>query len=328
MLALRKVAPNRALDRGNALGRRLLRPARRLGLISIRPVSFQNREGIAAYNFVLPARRMRSGVTAMIRARNEESRIADCLRSIVHLFDEIVFVDNGSSDDTLAVVSAFKERYDKRDIVMIHEYPHRIARCGVEHWETPEDSVHSLVYYYNWCLAQCTCRYVFKWDADMVVSADGAEEFSRLLDRTRSRRTPPTVWSIPIQTVYRSLDGRWYQAQDDIASEIRLAPNQSAIRYRKAQHWEVLQPDVWVRRQAFHPVCIYELKDTAEDEFDHWTSTEDFPTSRKRREWEHYQQVKAGTGVSSTSFLELSGQFMEVAAGVTPVSAGQQRRES
>ena len=34
----------------------------------------------------------------MLRARNEETKIVACLSSILPIFDEIIFVDNGSVD--------------------------------------------------------------------------------------------------------------------------------------------------------------------------------------------------------------------------------------
>lgn len=44
--------------------------------------------------------------TAVIITKNEERNLSDCLTSL-HEFDEVVLVDNGSTDSTLSIASAF-----------------------------------------------------------------------------------------------------------------------------------------------------------------------------------------------------------------------------
>src|SRR5688572_4405193 len=118
-------------------------------------IAFRNREGLVEYDFVLPGCVRAAGVSAMLRVKNESRKIDMCLSSALHLFDEIVVIDNASSDDTRQLVEQFKTDHDRQDKIRLCSYPHRIARCGDEHWSTPEDSVHSLVYYYNWCRSKC-----------------------------------------------------------------------------------------------------------------------------------------------------------------------------
>lgn len=273
-----------------------------------RDVTFRNREGLADFDFLLPAGRTAGGVSAMVRARNESRKIESCLSSILPLFDEIIVVDNGSDDDTLRLVRAFKETHDGEDRMRVLEYPHAIARCGDEHWATPADSVHSLAYYYNWCLAQCSRSYVFKWDADMVVAKGKGAALRQLFAGLPG--VPPEMWRVRAQTVYRAPDGAWYLAQDEVNSEVRLAPNRAAIRYRKARHWEVLRSDINVSTRDFEPVSIYELKDVSEDEFAHW-STRDFPTERKRREWENFERLRRGE-TGGGRFVHMPDDFVEV----------------
>jgi len=130
---------------------------------------FTNREGFINFNFALSEGRAKHGVTAMLRVKNEEAKIAYSLRSIIDSFNEIILVDNGSLDATVEIVRKLKSEIDREDKIRIYSYPFQIARCGPEHFATPEDSVHSLVYYYNWALSRCSLKYVCKWDADMVL---------------------------------------------------------------------------------------------------------------------------------------------------------------
>jgi glycosyltransferase involved in cell wall biosynthesis len=270
-------------------------------------IAFRNREGLVEYDFVLPGRVSATGVTAMLRAKNEARKIEMCLSSILHLFDEIVVVDNASSDDTLQLVEQFKADHDRQDRIRIYSYPHRISRCGDEHWETPDDSVHSLVYYYNWCRSKCHCGHIFKWDADMALAKNATEPVRQLFS-TLDVETA-TFYSFPVQTVYRR-GSDWYLAHGDVNREPRLAPNGAAVRYFKTRYWEQLNSDFRVDYRDVESIYIYELKDVSEDEFSHWTPGGDFPAERKQREWFNFQMVKRGE-LGGERFEKLSSDFTE-----------------
>jgi glycosyltransferase involved in cell wall biosynthesis len=259
---------------------------------SIVPVRFQNEERHGAFDFTLPGRRWRAGVSAMLRIKNEERRIVDCLASIMDVFDEIVVVDNGSTDATLDLVRRFAREQDAAKKIDIHSYPFTIARCGQENADTPEFSVHSLAYYYNWCRSRCSRRLVFKWDADMLLK-DGAAEYLR----SRLRLLPwlqPVMVSVPIQTIYHSGKNVFFAARGEINSEPMIFTNMAAIHYRKAQRWETLRVhEVPVVKSALSEVLIYEIKDTEMDEFSHWTNADLF-TERKKREWRNFNIVRSG----------------------------------
>jgi hypothetical protein len=266
---------------------------------------FRNREGLREYDFVLPRRGKGAGVSVMLRARNEENKIITCLSSILPLFDEIVFVDNGSVDSTLELVRRFKRDHDRNEVIVIHEYPHDVATYGERHQATPKDSVHSPVYFYNWCRAKCTRRYVCKWDADMALANGATDAFHAFL--VSIAEGPQTLGSFPLQTLYRAA-GIWYLAKGDVNEEARVFPNRSAMRFEKALHWEALRTSgVELPTRSLGQMLAYELKDTAEDEFSHWTTT-DFPTPRKKLEWRNFNLVKNGE-LSPELFEPLDGEI-------------------
>jgi hypothetical protein len=277
--------------------REMLRPKRSL--------RFENREGVKEYDFVLPGKRWRKGVSAMLRVKNEERKIVLCLASILDVFAEIVLIDNGSTDSTVELVRAFAQQTDRRGKLTLFSYPFDVARCGEEHRSTPADSVHSLAYYYNWCLSKCRRSYVFKVDADMVVSTLGARRLPKLF----ARLSPlvPTIIEPSVQTMYHSPDGRWFLSTDEIHREPRLFPNTSTIRFHKAKHSEVLGEEIPTARSVCEDVFFYELKDTTEDEFLHWTDRR-FPTERKQQEWRNFNLVKSGA-ISDGAFVEVSPPF-------------------
>jgi len=271
------------------------------GRFIARKVDFNNVEGLLNFDFSLFSGRERNGTSAMLRVKNEEAKIEYCLRSILTAFDEIVVVDNESKDKTLDIVRKIKEETDREDKIKIFSYPFKIARCGSEHWNTPENSVHSLVYYYNWALSQCSHRYVCKWDGDMVLREEALESFKIFLQRIQSQTTK--CWIVPGQTLYRDLAGNYYLAKGEINGEVRVFPYGFNPRYHKAEHWEVLKGERPLDIDRVDAIVFYELKFADEEEFSHWTTT-DFPTPRKRREWENFQLIKEGK-VTDSRFEEL-----------------------
>lgn len=268
--------------------------------------NFKNLEGFHNYYFTLFESHWKAGVSAMLRVKNEEEKIHYCLGSIFDLFDEIVFIDNGSEDKTLEIVRQFKKQIDKGNKIKIYCYPFKVARCGSENSNTPEDSVFSLAYYYNWCLSKCTFKYVCKWDADMVLrkeSRESMKSFFRQIQKDQKK-----CWTFGGQTVYRDLEGNYYLSKEEINEEIMIFPYGYNVRFYKVDLFERLlsQPQLPVGR--FEEVPFYELKFVNEEEFSHW-STNDFPTPRKKMEWENYQLIKQGN-VDIARFEKLSSKFL------------------
>ena len=270
--------------------------------------TYRNREGLSAFDVTLPGRVRGEGVSAMLRVRNEESRIWDCLESILYAFDEIVVVDNASTDSTEALLTRFKEERDDQDVIRRFSYPFEIARLGRENARTDEDSVHSVSYYYNWCLSKCRLAYVCKWDADMFLLQEGREGLRDFLRGLSAWHLDLGVlW---IQTAYRDRAGRWFLARDEYNSEPMAWPNRATLRFHKVDLYETLGWPPYARFREWPPVhppaFIYELKDTGEDEFSHWSpeDRENFPTERKQRELRNFESVRKGV-VSAERFVEL-----------------------
>lgn len=252
-------------------------------------LEYQNIEAIAWFFFTRQRRCSRPGVSAMVRAKNEESKIGLCLESIYDAFDEIIFVDNASTDQTVLLVKEFVTRRDEKSKIRIFDYPFKVSRCGDEHFKTPENSVHSLAYYYNWALSKCSCAYICKWDADMVLADDIRGEFSEFLKQVSARRGRSAA--LPIQTLYRDGNGQFFKAREEINQEVRVFPNVSSVNFTKARLFEVLSSPQPIEQLVFPKVCGYELKFTDQDEFSHW-STRSFETRRKIREWANYTAIR------------------------------------
>ena len=98
---------------------------------------------------------MRESLSVLIPTRDEEANIAACLES-VRWADEIVVVDSGSTDRTLAIARPIASR------VLEHEYVNSAAQK-------------------NWALPQLTHRWVLIVDADERVPPALQDEIGRVL---------------------------------------------------------------------------------------------------------------------------------------------------
>ncbi len=268
---------------------------------------FKNSEGFFNFNFILRDTWRRDGVSAILRVKNEEDKIYYCLHSIIRFFNEIILVDNNSDDRTLDIVREFKTREDQDDKIKIYFYPFRVARCGPEHFRTPEDSVCNLAYYYNWTLSKCSFKYVCKWDGDMVLRKEARGPFAQFLQKIQ---TPPSMcWNISGQAIYRDLANNHFLARGEINNEIRIFPNGLNPRFHKTDLYEILKAEPRLEEGHFDGVVFYELKFVSTDEFSHW-SISDIPTERKKRELENFQLVKRND-ISSSRFEKLPSSFLD-----------------
>jgi glycosyltransferase involved in cell wall biosynthesis len=271
--------------------------------ILFRSHTITNIEGIEDFFVTRSEKHLRPGITALIRAKNESQIIQRCLESIAPVFEEIVFIDNASSDDTKSIALEFATRLPRRQHtkMRVFDYPFEVARCGPEHYATNADSVRSLVYYYNWSLAQVTTDYVVKWDADMVCAPENRKILRRELLHARKSRA---LLALPLKTAYISPSGKALCDPEEVNIEPRGFPNTTFNVFEKAQDWEVLRTHRKLPHFQAREVVAYEIKDTRLDEFSHWSS-HDFQSDRKRKEWSNFNLVKRG---------DVSSQFVRIPA--------------
>ncbi len=101
------------------------------------------------------------GISALIRARNEEYWIRPCILSIKNYVDEILLIDNGSTDSTLDEVESVRNEISTP--IRIFSLP-EADYCEVSNIGIRESR-------YSWLL---------KWDADFIAQTEGPGDFSRL----------------------------------------------------------------------------------------------------------------------------------------------------
>lgn len=133
---------------------------------------------------------VRVPLSVVVITKNEEANIEDCLRSVHGWADEIVVVDDESTDSTVELARRYTDRIFRRK--MENEGIHR-----------------------NWAHAQAQNAWVLILDADEQASAELKEEIAAVLPGTEYH-----CFSIPIKTYIGSTWIRhsgWYPA-----SKIRL----------------------------------------------------------------------------------------------------------
>ena len=117
-------------------------------------------------------------ITAMVRIKNEQEFLDPSIRSIIDHVDQVVIVDNESTDSTPEIITRLCEDYP--DKVVSYTYPHAIARYGDENRKLASTwagrrSPALLANFYNWCLERCTHLFILKWDGDTIATSHFAE---------------------------------------------------------------------------------------------------------------------------------------------------------
>lgn len=276
--------------------------------------SYKNCEGLNQYNFQIPRFVEARGISAFLRVKNEERKISLCLNSIIKVFDEIVVIDNQSNDNTPNIVQEFQENHPLGHKIKLIKYPFSVSKCGKEHNNTPENSVHNLAYFYNYSLSHCTLRFVCKWDADMILIPQESSNFTNFIESINVAY--PTTWNLTGRTVYKDLKNQYWLSKEEIHSEPRVFPLSYFHCYQKGDNFEKLKsPSLNVKislfsanqpllsRRGFSHNLFYELKSLDEDEFSHW-SDHNFSTPRKKKEWETFQKIKS-LNFKGSKYLQL-----------------------
>ncbi len=234
------------------------------------------------------------GFTAVVRAKNEADPLPWVLPPLLRAVERIVLVDNGSTDGTPEVARRVAEECGAAERLEVHSYPFSVARCGEEHLGTPPESVHSLVYFYNWSFSHVRTGYALKWDADMVLTDAAA---GVLRDLAWQLEADQVVVKIPRYPLY-VVDERRAFLDVGMSNTRALGVAQPAglqLRQGDGMGAAALARDL--PTLVLPDWSCIELKRLDADEFSHWSHT-DFGqsarTRRKRREWEVFNSLAHG----------------------------------
>lgn len=107
-------------------------------------------------------------ISWIARLHNSAAFLRPVIESWIDVFDEIILIDNCSTDETPRICQQLVEQYP--DKLRYISYPFSVAKpYSQEHGRTASDSLHSLVYYYNRCFSQAQYDIVCKIDDDNLL---------------------------------------------------------------------------------------------------------------------------------------------------------------
>lgn len=134
-----------------------------------------NLEWINEMNITQNFTNKKEGITWIARLHNSDEFLEIVLESWIDLLDEIIVIDNLSTDNTKHIVDKLIAKYGEK--IKYYFYPYEI-NCHEwwKHWDTEFNSVHSLSYYYNWSFSKANYWIVTKIDDDDYVFLNKIEK--------------------------------------------------------------------------------------------------------------------------------------------------------
>lgn len=183
------------------------------------------------------------GFSFLIRAKNEELLVEACLESIVSIADEIIFVDNGSSDLTLEKAKNFADKYNN---IFVYQYNINVPKVGSMHEKAVESgSLNTLGEYYNWCLSKVTRYNVIKWDCDFIAIKQNLIKMINIYDlKTRSDKFG--IWFTG-----KTLFFGKYLRENDYYDEFRVFSKKNGFYWNNYKGCETSAYYVWSLDRAY-----------------------------------------------------------------------------
>jgi glycosyltransferase involved in cell wall biosynthesis len=214
----------------------------------------------------IPKNKLKSGISLIIRAKNEELNIKDCIESVVDLVDEIIFVDNNSTDNTYELVKDYSLKYDN---IKLYKYNINVSRVGNEHSNAIKNkNPNTLGNFYNWSLSKSTYSNVFKWDADFLCIRNN---FNSLVNMYKLKKNNDkfAIWFTGI-TLFEN-NGIYYFNSNSYYNEYRIFSYKNNFSWYDGDICEYTDPYLnscsLDKKYRFEFPLFYEIKRTSIDEF-------------------------------------------------------------
>ena len=96
------------------------------------------------------------------------------MESYLPFLDELILVDNMSTDNTKQICDKLQKKYPNK--VKVFQYLYEVTPPSFSNTKIPTNSVHSLAYYYNWCFSKTSYSHVMKVDDDIILIGDKMEK--------------------------------------------------------------------------------------------------------------------------------------------------------
>jgi len=120
--------------------------------------------------FLTSSHKRPSGISIMMRVKNEADWIRPSVESIKCIADEIIVVDNGSTDGTYEILEEIAS--EEKGLIKLWRKPD-LRHCDLS----------------NFALEQTSFHWVFRWDGDMIAHTSGECNILKLRERLLSLNT-------------------------------------------------------------------------------------------------------------------------------------------
>ncbi len=215
-----------------------------------------------------PKIKLDKGISLIIRAKNEQKTLRYCIESVVDLVDEIILVDNNSTDLTLDIMKEYESKYKK---IKVYQYKIENLKIGVEHskvYKNKNKNKKTIATFYNWCLSKATKYNVIKWDADFICIKNNFNELVNMFD-LKNREDKFAIWF----TGYTLFENKnnFYLNYDSYYNEYRIYSYKNGFEWSEAMKCEYVEPYVkscLENTYKYNYPLFYEIKSTSVDEFD------------------------------------------------------------
>ena len=211
-----------------------------------------------------PKPQLNYGISLIIRAKNEEKNVRLCIESVINYVDEIIFVDNGSQDQTYTIAMALSSKYTK---LKVYQYNIQVNKVGAEHLQALKNKdKNTLATFYNWCLSKATKKIVFKWDADFICIQ---QNFQKLINQydLRKKNEHMAIWFTGY-TLFIN-ENNYYINTKSFYDEYRIFSYEHNFKWEDANLCEYTDPYLHSCKQKyiFNEPLFFEVKRTEIDEF-------------------------------------------------------------
>ncbi|MDD3868746.1 MAG: glycosyltransferase family A protein [Candidatus Absconditabacteria bacterium] len=107
----------------------------------------------------------KKGISGICRIKNGDDFLEEVLLSSFKLCDEIIIMDNNSTDNTEKIAKQLQKKYPQK--IKYYKYPFEITKMMTKDFSTiPSNSIHSFAYFSNYAMSKATYRYIIKIDDD------------------------------------------------------------------------------------------------------------------------------------------------------------------
>lgn len=114
-------------------------------------------------SLVQKAGRRKQGISVYMSVRNEAQWIDPTIRSLAPFVDQFSFVDNGSTDDTVAIMRRVAEDLSLDYVLEL---------CPTADFGEARD----------YAMKNTTCSWILRWDGDIICRTQGSDTFQKIRD--------------------------------------------------------------------------------------------------------------------------------------------------